>query len=93
MAGITAALFDIGTLRRPAGGLKHLFGAYAAAVTGLIVYIHVFVFVQPWTLAALVLAGIYVLIFPLVAATAKSDPVRPSRLDWALAALSLAVVP
>ena len=91
MAGITAALFDIGTLRRPEGRLKHVFGVYAAAVTGLIVYIHAFAFVQPWTLAALFLSGIYVLIFPLVAATAKSDPARPSWLDWALAALSLAV--
>src|SRR5262245_2610861 len=91
MAGIAAALFDIGTLRRPQGPLKHAFGAYAAAVTLLVVYVHVFAFIQPWALAALFLSGIYVLIFPLVGATPHSDPVRPSWLDWLLAALSLAV--
>ncbi|MGH7005596.1 MAG: TRAP transporter permease, partial [Alphaproteobacteria bacterium] len=91
MAGIAAALFGIGEVRRPAGPLRHVFRAYAAAVTLVVVYVHFFTYVQPWTLAALFLSGIYVLIFPLVCAGRHSNPARPSALDFVLCAISLAI--
>lgn len=86
------SLFDVGTLRRPQGRMGHLFTFFAAALMAVLIYANFFAIVQPWTMAALFMAAMYVLIFLLVPAGPRSNQERPTVADWLLAAVSLAIL-
>ena len=86
------SLFDVGTLRRPAGPLGHVFTFFAAATMAVLIYANFVIYVQPWTMAALFMGAMYVLIFLLVPAGPRSDPERPTLADWILAAASFVVL-
>ena len=86
------SLFDVGTLRRPDGSLGRIFTLFAAAMMAVLIYANFAIYVQPWTMSALYMSAMYALIFLLVPAGPRSDPDRPSPLDWLLALCSVAIL-
>jgi hypothetical protein len=83
-------LFQVGVRRRPSGWLAWLVTPFAALLAVWVVVAATVVIVAPWTLAVTVLTAMMTLAFLGVGARARSDPERPSPVDWLLSAAALA---
>jgi TRAP transporter 4TM/12TM fusion protein len=84
--------FSVGVRRRPAGWLAWIVAPLAVALAVYVIVAATVLIIAPWALVAIFLCGIITLAFLAVGATPSSDPERPSPLDWALAAASLATL-
>lgn len=76
--------------RTPAGIFKLLYVPLALVISVYVIAAATFVVVDPWTLSMLFFAGMVTLTFLSTGATDTSDPLKPSRLDIALAGLAAA---
>jgi TRAP transporter 4TM/12TM fusion protein len=81
--------FSVGARRRPSGWHAWVFQPFALAVGVYVISAATWVIIAPWTLAVLFLAGMMALAFLTTGAFEHSGP-KPTTLDLALAALSLA---
>lgn len=86
-----ATWFSVGVRRRPKGRLAWLITPFAAAIAVYVLLAAAVIIIAPWTLTAIFLCGMLALAFLTVGAFADSDAERPSKIDWALAGLSVAV--
>lgn len=82
--------FSVGARRRPAGIYHWVFLPFAVAVGLYVIAAATFIIIDPWTLAVLFFAGMMALGFLTTGAFEDSDQRAPSKLDLALAALSVA---
>jgi TRAP transporter 4TM/12TM fusion protein len=86
-----ATWFSVGVRRRPEGRLAWLIMPFAAAIAVYVLLAAAVIIIAPWTLAAIFLCAMLALAFLTAGAFADSDASRPSNIDWALAAFSVAV--
>jgi TRAP-type mannitol/chloroaromatic compound transport system permease large subunit len=82
--------FQVGVRRRPTGWLAYVVTPFAALLAVWVITAATVIIVAPWTLAVTVLSAMMTLAFLGVGARARSDPERPSPIDWLLSAAALA---
>jgi TRAP transporter 4TM/12TM fusion protein len=95
MAGFVLFRFDtwfsVGCRRKPVGWLKHAVTIWGAAIAFFVIYCAIN-FIDPWRLSATFLCAMMMLVFLMVGASPRSDPVTPSFFDWVLSAIGLATL-
>jgi len=82
--------FQVGVRRRPTGWLAYIVTPFAALLAVWVITAATVIIVAPWTLAVTVLTAMMTLAFLGVGARARSNPDRPSAIDWLLSAAALA---
>ncbi len=81
--------FSVGARRRPEGWLYYAVTAWGAAIAGFVIFAAI-EFIDPWQLASMFLCAMMTLVFLIVGASPRSDPVHPPIHDCIMSALSLA---
>jgi len=80
--------FSVGARRKPEGWLNYAIVSWGAGIAGFVIYAALN-FIDPWLLSATFLCAMLVLVFLVVGATPRSDPVKPGIQDWILSAVAL----
>ncbi|MCW5772813.1 MAG: TRAP transporter fused permease subunit [Rhodospirillaceae bacterium] len=85
-----ALWFSVGVRRRPSGWLTWVVTPLAVALAAYVIVAATVLIVAPWALAAIFLCGMLALAFLAVGASPRSNPARPSPIDYALSLASIA---
>ena len=84
-----ARLFSVGVSRRPRGWLAYVVGPLAVAIAVYVIVAATVLIIAPWVLTAVFLCGMMAIAFLAVGATPKSNPDRPTIIDFGLSLASL----
>lgn len=82
--------FSVGSPRKLDGWLKPTVDVLAVAIAIYVILAAVWLIIDPWVMTAIFLCGVMTIAFLVVGATAHSDPVKPSWMDFVLSAAALA---
>jgi TRAP transporter 4TM/12TM fusion protein len=82
--------FSVGVRRRPHGWLAWVVTPLAVALAAYVIVAATVLIVAPWALSAIFLCGMLAIAFLVVGASPRSDPARPSPMDYALSLASVA---
>jgi TRAP transporter 4TM/12TM fusion protein len=82
--------FSVGVRRRPSGWLAWVVTPLAVALAAYVIVAATVLIVAPWALSAIFLCGILAIAFLVNGASPRSDPIRPSAIDYVLSLASIA---
>lgn len=88
-SGLRGLLFSLGRRRRFSGWLRWVTTPYAAGIAAWTFYAAIFAVIDVYLLSAIFLSAMLGLVFLCVGASPRSDPTRPSLLDFMLSGLSI----
>jgi TRAP-type uncharacterized transport system fused permease subunit len=83
-----AIWISVGVRRRPSGWLAWFVTPLAVALAVYVIVAATVLIMAPWALVAVFLCGIIAIAFLVVGASPRSDPARPSPIDYALSLAS-----